>query len=279
MPVTVDSEPIPKAGGSMKTPGHAPTWVWAFYVMAAVAFYIPLIGVFIGAITVKQGDTWVFTWQWFNAVFSDVGLIRSLVNSMLIGFSASLISTCIGTFAAIGIAKSNHWDRKLLENLSYLVLPEIVMALSLLSWFFILKLQLGLMSVIIAHVTFTLSYVILTVSSRLSLMDPALEDAARDLGAQPWQSLAYITIPLLKPAVLSSLILSFLISFDDFVITFFVNGVGQDTLPVTLYSAMKLGLSPKLNALSMIMLMVTLVFIVFFFRNFGFHALLKKNEK
>ena len=264
-----------------RSSGRAPSWVWAFYFLAAFAFYIPLIGVFIGAITVKEGDHWVITGRWFEAVFSDASLLRSLMNSLIISTSASLISAAIGTLAAIGISKNNKWDRKLLENLSYLslFLPEIVMALSLLSWFFILKLQLGLVTVILAHVTFTLSYVILTVSSRLTLLDPALEDAARDLGARPWQTLWHVTIPLLRPAILSSLILSFLISFDDFVITFFVNGVGQDTLPVTLYSAMKLGLSPKLNALSMIMLMMTLIFIVFFFRNFGFHALLKKNEK
>lgn len=265
----------------MRSKAQSPRWIWIFYVVAAFAFYIPLVGVFFGAITVKQGDQWVLTWQWFDAVFSDVSLLRSLSNSIVIGISASLISAFIGTLAAIGISRSEKWDKKLLENMSYLALflPEIVMALSLLSWFFILRLQLGLVTVIIAHVTFTLSYVILTVSSRLSLLDPALEDAARDLGAKPWQSLWFVILPLLKPAIISSFILSFLISFDDFVITFFVNGVGQDTLPVTLYSAMKLGLSPKLNALSMIMLMFTLVSIFFFFRNFGFHALLKRNEE
>lgn len=265
----------------MKTQARAPKWVWVFYSLAIIAFYIPLAGIFVGSITEKNGDSLDFTLRWFEEVFNDSELLSSLYNSLIIGSAASLISTVLGTLAAIGIARNQRWDRRLLENLSYLslFLPEIVMALSLLSWFFIFKFQFGMTTVVLAHVTFTLSYVILTVSSRLSMLDTALEDAAKDLGAHPWQTLVYVILPLLKPAVVSGFILSFLISFDDFVITFFVNGVGQDTLPVKLYSAMKLGLSPKLNALSVLMLGVTLILIIFFFRYSGFHALIKKNEK
>ena len=135
--------------------------------------------------------------------------------------------------------------------------------------------ELGLTTVIIAHVSFSLSYVMMTVSSRLVSFDKSLEDAARDLGASEWQILKTVILPLLKPAILGGFILSFLLSFDDFLITYFVNGVGQDTLPVKLYTAMKMGVTPKLHALSSLMFFMTLAVLIFLFRSSSFHVLLQ----
>jgi spermidine/putrescine transport system permease protein len=259
----------------------APRWIWIFYAVSILAFYIPFSGILLGAFSERQNDSLVFTMKWFAEVFNDPQLLQSLSNSLIVGLSASLISTGIGAAAAIGINKTITWDKVLLEQLSLLslFLPEIILALSMLTWFFILKFELGLPTVILAHVTFTLSYVIFTVSARLSLFDKSIEEAAQDLGASSWQTLWHVTLPVLKPALVSGFVMSFLISFDDFLITFFVNGSGQDTLPVTLYSAMKFGISPKLNALSVLMLMATIVLVVFFFRKSGIHALLKSDER
>lgn len=265
----------------MKGRPPCPRWVWFFYSLVVFCFYAPLLVIFWGAFTRVEGDSWQFTSHWFEEVFRDEHLLVSLANSLVVGFISSLASTFLGTMAAIGLVKHKNFEKFFLEKLAFLslFLPEIVMALSLLSWFFVLQFQLSLMTVILAHISFTLSYVILTVGARLSQLEKSLEDAASDLGAFGPQILWNVTLPLLKPAIVGGFILGFLISFDDFLITFFVNGVGSDTLPVNLYSAIKLGLSPKLHALSVLMLGVTLALILLFFRKSGFHALIEGNEK
>ncbi|MNS94546.1 Inner membrane ABC transporter permease protein YdcV [compost metagenome] len=194
---------------------------------------------------------------------------------MIVAVFASLISTLVGTLGALAAVKSSKTLRDLLAGMSLvsLIFPEIVFALALLSWFFLLHLPLGLPTVIIAHVSFSLSYVMMTVGARLATLDKSFEDAGRDLGASEWQILNSITVPLLKPAVIGGFILSFLLSFDDFLITYFVNGVGTDTLPIKLYSAMKMGISPKLNALSSMMFLITLIVMIFFFRSASFRVL------
>lgn len=237
--------------------------------------YVPILVMFIGAFVRVSEGAWHFTTQWFQQVFIDEALMDALVNSLLVAFGASVLSTALGTCAAIGVFRSCGKSKWLLNSLSVvsLIFPEIVFALALLAWFFLLGLELGLTTVIMAHVSFSLSYVMLTVGARLANMDASLEDAAYDLGASEWKVVTSILLPLLKPAILGGFILSFLLSFDDFLITYFVNGVGKDTLPVKLYTSLKMGVSPKLNALSSIMLLLTLTVLVFFFRTSAFRTL------
>jgi spermidine/putrescine transport system permease protein len=219
--------------------------------------YVPILVMLIGSVF----DSGHITLKWFEQVFADEALMGALGNSLVVALSASVLSTLLGTFAAIGIFRRKSKMRLAVEGLSLvsLIFPEIVFALSLLSWFFVLGLELGLTTVVIAHVSFSLSYVMMTVSARLANMDESLEDAARDLGASEWVLIRSVLLPLLKPAIFGGFILSFLLSFDDFLITYFVNGVGQDTLPVKLYAAMKMGVSPKLHALSSLMFLFTCV--------------------
>jgi spermidine/putrescine transport system permease protein len=209
--------------------------------------------------------------QWLIEVFRDEALMSALGNSVIVAVSASLLSTFIGSLAALALHRYRGKIRWALEGMSMisLIFPEIVFALSLLSWFFVLHFELGLQTVIIAHVSFSLSYVMMTVNARLVTLDPSLEDAARDLGASELTLLKTVILPLLKPAILGGFILSFLLSFDDFLITYFVNGVGQDTLPVKLYTAMKMGVSPKLNALSSLMFLGTFLVTLMYFRIAG----------
>lgn len=263
--------------GSLK----APRWTWSFYGLALLAFYLPLLGLVAGAFVERQNGQVFWSLRWFIEILSDQQLIPALANSLLVALLASFVSTCIGTLAAVGLHQSRGWQRRLIELQAYLTLflPEIVLALSLLSWFFILQFQLGLVTVVIAHVTFTMAYVIFTVSAKMALFDGSLQDAAHDLGASPGQVLTTIILPWLKPAIRNGFLLSFLLSFDDFLITFFVNGVGNDTLPIKLYSSMKFGISPKLNALSVLMLVGTLGLAFLFFRNESIHALLKVGDK
>jgi spermidine/putrescine transport system permease protein len=237
--------------------------------LVILALYVPLICVVYGAF---RGADHEWTLDWFSQVIRDSVMLDALWNSLVVGCCASTLATILGSAAAIAIHRGNFVGRRLLEGLSYvsLVLPEIVFALALLSWFYLLSIPLGLTTVIMAHVTFSISYVILTVGSRLAGFDPSLDDAARDLGASEWQILWKVTLPLLGQSIVASFLLSFLLSFDDFLITFFVNGVGTDTLPVKLYAFMKLGITPKLNALATLMWALTAVILFISFSSPSF---------
>lgn len=244
-----------------KAPRPARFILW----LVLALLYVPILVMLVGS-GLEAGAP---TLKWFEQVLADTSLMEALGNSLVVGLGASALSTVLGTLAALGIHRSRSKWRFAVEGLSVvsLIFPEIVFALSLLSWFFVLGLQLGLVTVMIAHVSFSLSYVMMTVSARLANMDTSLEDAARDLGASEWQVIRSVLLPLLKPAIFGGFVLSFLLSFDDFLITYFVNGVGQDTLPVRLYAAMKMGISPKLHALSSLMFLLTVIVLWILFKS------------
>ncbi|MEK2644930.1 ABC transporter permease [Bdellovibrio sp. BCCA] len=248
--------------------------------MTLLFLYLPIAVMILGAVFVRENEQIQATLKWFVEVLNDDALMGALWNSFVVGLCASVLSTLIGTAGALGLRHNRRAWTWAVEGLSVvsLIFPEIVFALSLLSWFFILKMELGLTTVVLAHVSFSVSYVMMTVSSRLATVDASFEDAARDLGASEWQIQKTVVLPLLAPAILGGFILSFLLSFDDFLITYFVNGVGQDTLPVKLYTAMKLGVSPKLNALSSMMFLMTLSALIFFFRSSAFRVLFEENR-
>lgn len=260
-----------------KAPRAAKITLWVVLVL----LYLPIAVMLLGSVLQIQDGQVQATLRWFTEVLADSNLMSALKNSLIVGLSASILSTVLGTAAAVGVHRSSAKLRGVMEGLSMtsLIFPEIVFALSLLSWFFVMQMELGLGTVIIAHVSFSLSYVMMTVSARLATMDVSLEDAARDLGAGEWTVLRTVILPLLKPAILGGFILSFLLSFDDFLITYFVNGVGQDTLPVKLYTAMKMGVSPKLNALSSLMFLMTLSVIIFLFRSPAFRVLFEGDSR
>ena len=244
--------------------------------------YLPLVVLLVGAVYAPaENGQREWTWRWVVEVFRDDSLLTALQNSLAVAFANSILTTVLGTMAAIALARLQGRWKLFLNGLNVLslVFPEIVFALALLSWFFILHLELGLTTVVLAHVTFSLSYVMMTVSARMSTLDLSLDDAARDLGASDIQILRQVTLPLLKPAILAGFILSFLLSFDDFLITYFVNGVGSDTLPLKLYTSMKMGVTPKLNALASLMLLATVSCLLLLFRSKNFKALRNSVEK
>lgn len=239
--------------------------LWLF--LACV--YLPLFMMFIGAVwapTTEFDHTNTLTLIWFQNVFSDADFMRGLLNSIKVATVSSFISTALCTLASLALIQRKDLFAKLIEVLHglSLVFPEIVFALSLLACFYLLKMSLGLTTTTIAHVTFSLSFVLMTLQARASTLEKSLTDAAEDLGANPWQILFWIHLPLMKQAILAGFLLSFILSFDDFLITFFVGGVGSETLPVMLYSALRMGVTPKLNALSSMMFLITfsLIFLI-----------------
>lgn len=240
------------------------------FVLAAL--YIPLFVMVVGSFLERGTDgVSAFTLKWYGEVFSDPTLWECLSRSALIAFVTAAVTTVLGTLSALALDKWIFKGRRVLEAFSSLslMMPELVLALSLLSWFALLGIELSLVTVVTAHVTLTLPFVTLVIGARLRGFDPSLEDAARDLGATETSVFTKVTLPLLKPALITGFLLSFLLSFDDFLVTFYTNGAGADTLPVKLYSMMKTGLSPKVQALSSLMLLASV----------GLVAILMLNQK
>jgi spermidine/putrescine transport system permease protein len=194
-----------------------------------------------------------FTLDWYKRALADSQLMEAAANSLLIALVATAVATAAGTLCAYALWKKRSRATTLTLSLT-LVTPEIVIGISLLAlfqWLFQrLDLRLGMHTVILAHVSFCLSYVVIVVLARLRTMDPILEEAALDLGANEWQAFARITLPNLLPGVISAALLAFTISFDDYVITSLVAGVDSETLPMALYAIARRGANPVVNAIS-----------------------------
>ena len=194
-----------------------------------------------------------FSLDWYRAVFRDAHLAEVTWNSLVIAAVSTVLSTAIGTLASYGLWKRR--DRFVGGSLYLsLVTPEIVMGVSLLAlfqWMFrYLGLQLGMHTVILAHVAFSIAYVVIVISARLRTVDATLEEAALDLGATEWQAFRLVTLPALTPGIAAAALLALTVSFDDFVITSMVAGVDSETLPMWMYAIARRGANPTLNAIS-----------------------------
>jgi spermidine/putrescine transport system permease protein len=227
----------------------------AAYAAAVYAFlYLPLAVLGVFSFNSSRFAVWQsFTFHWYLEAFRNRQMIDAAENSLVIGICATVLSTAIGTLAAYGVWKKRAgW----LTNSLYLSLltPEIVTGVSLLAffqWIFrYLHVQLGMHTVILAHVSFSIAYAVVVVLARLRSFDVNLEEAALDLGATEWQAFRQVTLPYLRPAIAAAALLCFAVSFDDYVITSLVAGVNSETLPMVIYALARRGISPTVNALS-----------------------------
>ena len=221
---------------------------------ALVFLHAPLLILILFSFNDSRFTVWQgFSLRWYLAAMQDPQLVEGLVNSLIIAGFAAVISTIIGTFAAYGMWRKSS---PLLSGALYLslVTPEIVTGVSLLAlfqWAFrFLHLRLGLHTVIVAHVAFSIAYVTIVVSARLRNYDRALEEAAMDLGASEWRAFSRVTLPVLAPAIAAAGLLALVVSFDDYVITSLVAGVDSETLPMVIYAMARRGVSPVVNAVS-----------------------------
>ncbi len=238
---------------------------WVAVLAAFGLLYVPLLVVVARSFQAGLNGGGEWTLRWYRQVFDNDEVMGALRTSLVIAGATTALTTLIGTAGALGLSRLSFRGRSLLNALTYLclVMPEIVLGLSLLLWFVILGVTLGTVSVVLAHVTYSLSYVIITVGARLESMDRSLEEAARDLGATPWMTFWKVTFPLLRPAILSGALVSFTLSFDDFLVAYFTTGPGADTLPIRIYTMVRFGMSPEIHALSTLILVVTLVCVSF----------------
>jgi spermidine/putrescine transport system permease protein len=250
---------------------RAPWFAQGITYFAFLLLYLPLavlvVYSFIGPLDPVTGmKPWSL--HWYSKAFSNRLVLDSLNMSLWVGLWSMLGATVLGTMAALALQRTRFPGRKVFDALIHvpLIMPEIVLGLALLIWFVLLRITLGSFSIILSHITFSMSYVIITVMARLEGFDRSLEEAARDLGASPSQVFIKVTLPLIWPGILSGALMAFTLSFDDFLITFFTAGVGSDTLPLKIYSMIKFGVTPEINALSTVMLIATFFLVLVFFR-------------
>ncbi|MGH9557721.1 MAG: ABC transporter permease [Bryobacteraceae bacterium] len=231
----------------------------AMYAVAAYAFlHLPLLILAVFSLNASRFTVWTgFSLHWYSAAFADRDLMQSAANSLIIAVCATAISTVIGTLAACAMWKRrSNW----LAGSMYLSLatPEIITGVSLLAlfqWSFrFLHMRLGMHTVILAHVAFSVAYVTIVVMARLRSFDPALEEAALDLGANEFEAFRRVTLPYLAPAIVAAALLAFTVSIDDYVITSLVAGVDSQTLPMAIYAMARRGVNPILNAISTVVM-------------------------
>lgn len=205
-----------------------------------------------------------FSTRWYGELLRDQTILDAFYNSLFVGVIATVIATVIGTLTALALSRNEFRGKTFADSGIYAatVMPEMVVGVSLLVFFVAAGVGLGITTIVIAHVAFTISFVTIVVRARLSGMDRSIEEAAQDLGASPVQTFLRVTLPLILPGVMAGALLAFTLSFDDFVITFFVSGVGSSTLPLKIYSMLKFGVTPVINALSTVVVLVTLVIIL-----------------
>jgi spermidine/putrescine transport system permease protein len=216
----------------------------------------------------RQTAVWRgFTLDWYRRVLANEALLASVRNSLTIAALTTVIATVIGTLAALALRRTAvefrgaHGATLALLFLP-MVIPEVVLGAALLTFFGTVGLRLSLTTVVIAHVVFSVSYVTLVVRARLAGLDPALEEAARDLGAGPVETFRRVTLPLALPGIAASALLVFTLSIDDYVVTSFVAGVGATTMPLHVYSMLRVGVTPEVNAVSTLLLAGTIGLIV-----------------
>ena len=238
----------------------------------AVAFlFLPLVVIVVYSFNSAKGMVWSgFSLGWYQKLFfgSDK-LWSSFGNSLIIAFSSAFFSTVLGTLAAIGVNWYRFRGRLYIQTISFLpmVLPEVIIGISMLIFFSAINIPLGMVTIFIAHTTFCLPFVFLMVLARLDEFDFSIIEAAHDLGATEKQTLFRIIIPAIMPGILSGFLMAVTMSLEDFVITFFVSGPGSTTLPLYVFSMVRYGISPVINALSFIMILGTML-IAFVLRNF-----------
>lgn len=237
------------------------------YIAIVLAFlYAPIIVLMVYSFnSSKSRAVWQgFTLDWYKTLFSNSDIMRSLYTTLLCGFLAALIATVIGSAAAYGLGGKKSFLNSLALSVAYIPMlnAEIVTGVSLMLLFTLLKLNLGFFTMLLAHVTFCIPYVILAVLPKVRQLDDSLSDAAQDLGCTPSQAFWKITVPELMPGICTGFLISLTMSIDDFIISFFTTGNGVTNLSITIYTMAKRGIKPEINALSTILFVVILALLI-----------------
>ncbi|MCL1928105.1 MAG: ABC transporter permease [Treponema sp.] len=241
------------------------------FIAVIIFMFLPLFVLILYSFNSSKGMNWTgFSLVWYEQLFfRSRDLWRAFWHSIYIAFASAASATVIGTMGAIGINWYRFKFRSYVQTISFLpmILPEIIIGVSLSIFFARIGIQLGLTTILIAHISFNLPFVFLMVMARLDEFDYSIIEAAHDLGANEIQTLLKVTIPVCMPGIVSGFLTAVTISLEDFVITYFVTGPGSSTLPIYIYSSIRYGVSPVINALSVVMILGTVI-LTFALRNF-----------
>jgi spermidine/putrescine transport system permease protein len=239
---------------------------FSFISLVYAFLYLPIIVLIANSFNAnKFGMKWGgITTKWYDALFNNDSLMQAAWHSLNVAVFSATAATIIGSLTAVALFRYQFKGKGAVSGMLFIVMmsPDIVMAISLLAIFLVMGAQLGFLTLLIAHITFCLPFVVITVYSRLKGFDVKMLEAAKDLGAGEWTILSKIIFPLAKPAIAAGWLLSFTLSLDDVIVSSFVTGPTYEILPLKIYSMVKVGISPEVNALATIMLIISLALVI-----------------
>jgi spermidine/putrescine transport system permease protein len=242
--------------------------LWPVSVLLYAFLYAPIAVVIVYSFNAaKHGGPWAgFTLSWYARLFDSPEKLDAARNTAILAIASTAIATLLGTMLGYGLSRYSFPGKKFFSWLMYVpvVIPDIVMAVAMLLFYSLVRdwlglFQLGMTTMIVAHITFQIPFVAIVVRSRLSGLDPAIEEAAHDLGATTWQKFRHVTLPLMLPGVIAGGMLAFTLSIDDFVVSFFTTGPGATTLPILIYASVKRGITPDINALATLIVLASVL--------------------
>ena len=243
---------------------HKLGWLRVPLIGTYVFLYIPIAVLVVMSFNASKNPfTWTgFSTQWYSALFNNDLIRQGFVNTMIVAVGATILATILGTLLAIGVAR--YFRSTVVEaySLAPAIIPDLVLAIGLLAFFALVGVTLSLFSVLLAHVVFGMAFVAAVVIARIGQTDSSLEEASRDLGASAITTFFRITLPSLAPGIIAGALLVFTLSLDEFVVTYFTNGPTTPTLPIVIYSMVRFGVTPEINALAALLLLVSFTIVI-----------------
>lgn len=243
---------------------HKLGWLRVPLIGTYIFLYIPIAVLVVMSFNASKNPfTWTgFSTQWYSALFNNDLIRQGFVNTMIVAVGATILATILGTLLAIGVAR--YFRSTVVEaySLAPAIIPDLVLAIGLLAFFSLVGVTLSLFSVLLAHVVFGMAFVAAVVIARIGQTDSSLEEASRDLGASAMTTFFRITLPSLAPGIIAGALLVFTLSLDEFVVTYFTNGPTTPTLPIVIYSMVRFGVTPEINALAALLLLVSFTIVI-----------------
>lgn len=237
-------------------------WMWLALFACFLFLYFPLATLVVFSFnSYKRAFIWKgFSLKWYEKAFNNQGLHEALINSLEVAAVSTVVSTALGAMLGLALYRYRFPFKGTYEGIVHLpiVIPEICMAVAMVVFFWSVGIELSLGTVMVSHIAFTIPFVAVVVRARMAGFDTSLEEASRDLGANEWQTFWYVTFPYMIPGLVAGALMAFVLSLDDFVITFFTAGVGDNTFPVKIYSMLRFSVTPEVNAASTVLIVITL---------------------
>jgi spermidine/putrescine transport system permease protein len=260
------AELMPQPGLERPTQRLGQFTLMAMTCLTFAFLYVPIVVLIIFSFnSARTGAVWQgFTLEWYRRLIHNDALIASATRSLVIAATSTIGAVLIGTLTALAMERQSFRGKSLWDALLYMpvIIPEIVAGVSLLLFFVATGMERGFITLLVAHIAFSMPFVYITVRARLADFDRSVEEAAQDLGADELKTFWYVTFPLLMPGIVSGALLAFTLSIDDFIISFFVTGKGWNTLPIYIWSQLKQGVTPEINAISAMLLLFSVSIIV-----------------